>query len=403
METELRELRDSNEFLNILLDNINSAVMIADENLRIFRVNRSFLGLFDGTADQTVGKTYGQAMGCIHTHREGRACGETSHCETCLVRNSLIKAAMENIPADRVRIEKTFIINGRQQIKIFEFTTRRIHYQDRNMILMMFYDITEIERQRLELIAKQRQLDSDLEAAAGIQRSLLPVRLPKLAHFDFAWCFEPCKSIGGDIFNVMFLSETRVAVFMIDVCGHGVSAALVAVAVSQFFQNRNPFIANRMGVIPPDQVLNRLNRTFPFSRFDTFFTIVYLVINLTEASVEYSCAGHPPPILLRQDGDMTPLAAKGPVIGSDVAISYPREKIWLNPGEKLILYTDGILENQDAEGRLFGQKRFQEALAQRSSEGIQRMVDGVYQAAKQFSLDKGFEDDVSLLGIAYNP
>ncbi len=403
MENELRELKDSNEFLNILLDKINSAVMIADENLKIFKVNKSFLGLFEATADKALGKTYGQAIGCIHTHREKRACGETSRCKTCLVHNSLIKAASANIPADKVRFEETFFISGRLQRKIFEFTTRRIHYQSRNMILMMFYDITEIEQQRIELEKKQRQLDMDLEAAAGIQRSLLPNRLPKIKHFDFAWYFEPCASIGGDIFNVLFLNETHIAVFMIDVCGHGVSAALVAVAVSQFFQNRNLFIANRIGVIPPDQVLNRLNRTFPFSRFDTFFTIVYLVINLTDASVEYSCAGHPPPILLESTGELVPLDIKAPVIGSDITLPYPQKKLWLKLGDKLILYTDGILENRNPEGTLFGQKRFFDALKQHRTDTIQLLVDGVCKKIKRFGPDGTMEDDVSMLGISYDP
>lgn len=401
MAFNLQNLRESNEFLNQLLDNINSGVLIADENLKIYSFNNSFINMLHGDSPTVFGKTFGQAMGCIHTYNANKACGETPQCKVCPVRNALFKTARKGIPSDRVRFKEIFHVHGRPQQKVLEVTTRNIEYQGRKMVLMIFYDITELENQRHELEEKQRLINKDLEAAAGIQRSLLPNRLPTVPGFEFAWHFEPCKKVGGDFFNIIRLSPSHLAVYMIDICGHGVSAAFVSVAVSQFLQNWHTFNSDCSGVIPPANVLNRLNRAFPFERFDTFFTIVYTIIDLDNGTLSYSCAGHPPPLRLHSDGRQEELLERGPVIGTGTVEAYTQQTVKLKPGEKLLLYTDGILDNINENGAIFGRERFLECLKRHQQLSIQQIVSQVFRQVKEYSPSGKLEDDVSIIGIEF--
>lgn len=100
----------------------------------------------------------------------------------------------------------------------------------------------EIIRVNQELIKKQKYLDEDLKAAAGIQKSLLPQKLPETDNFDFAWEFLPCDLIGGDIFNVFLLDDNHLGVYMLDVSGHGVPSAMVTVSVSQILQPHSGYM-----------------------------------------------------------------------------------------------------------------------------------------------------------------
>ncbi len=112
MPTGVQDLKESVEFLNLLLDNINSAVLIADENLQIHHFNNSFLKLFANALDSDPNGAFGQMAGCVYAVKENKPCGETSQCRYCVLRKSLIETLLEKIPADRERFERTFYQNG---------------------------------------------------------------------------------------------------------------------------------------------------------------------------------------------------------------------------------------------------------------------------------------------------
>ena len=98
-------------------------------------------------------------------------------------------------------------------------------------------EIEERKRAEYELKKKQRQIEKDLEVAAKIQKSLIPAFSPNLGTIRIAWLFEPCVQVGGDIFNFYYPNENQISFYMLDACGHGVSAALIAAAASQFLHN----------------------------------------------------------------------------------------------------------------------------------------------------------------------
>ncbi len=269
------------------------------------------------------------------------------------------------------------------------------------MALVIFYDITDLEMQRVELEQKNALIEKDLDAAAGIQKSLLPEIFPDFPNLEFAWRFVPCSKVGGDIFNMIYIDDHTVAVYMIDVCGHGVSAAFLAVAVSQFLRNRDVFLAGKIGVISPREVLHRLSRTFTFERFDSFFTIFYALIDTRKKTLTYSCGGHPPALRVGLTGDPKELGGCGPAIGFEADARFEQHTLRLRDGDKIFLFTDGIYESESPTGERFGLDRLHRVLSKSPDEPVRKMVDRAFEAADRHAAESDPEDDISILGIGF--
>ena len=401
MKLDLEDLKESNEFLHLLLDNINTAVLIADKNLQIHQFNNSFLNLFDNAAQGTLAQAFGEATGCVNAVLENKSCGETSHCADCVLRRSLIQSLVDSEPVDRQPLNRIFYVNGKPTPKHLQFSTRRIAFQGKEMFLVIIHDVTEIEAQKIELQNKQKLLETDLRAAAAIQKSLLPSASPNVDNIKIAWKFEPCEQIGGDIFNVHSVDERRVAFYMLDVCGHGVPAALISVTVSQFLNTEGGLYGNNCELLSPEAVMNKLDGAFPFERFNSYFSIIGMTIDINEGILTYSCAGHPSPILLRSGGALKVLGYRGPIIGSGWGQSYDQETIRLQPGDKIFLYTDGLIENRNRKGEDFGKERLYDALNKNRELPVSKILDTVYSEIKHFYRGAKPDDDISIMGVEY--
>ena len=257
-----------------------------------------------------------------------------------------------------------------------------------------------------DLLEKQRLIDEDLKAAAEIQRSLLPQEYPNVDIMDVAWKFMPCQSIGGDIFNLIRLDEDNWGIYMVDVSGHGVPSALVAVSVTQMMHSSKSVILKRSidhpphyQIVAPPEVLDKLDREYPIERFDKFFTITYIVLNGQSKRILYSNAAHPPPVLLHPDGTLEFLDKGGTIIGMGGALPFEGGENQLRAGDKLFIYTDGIVEYQDEDGNFYGEDRFFDEMKRLKDEPISSMIDGVIASAMNFGKNNEPQDDISLLGI----
>lgn len=398
MVLELKDLRESNEFLNAVIDNINSAVFIVDKDARIQQFNGAMERLFSKSEENLLGQLCGNAMGCAFAVKEDVLCGKSSYCEMCELRLSILRAFIDKVPTCKRKLVREFFIGGGPPVlKHFECTTRYIPYNGQEMILVIVDDITEGETQRLSLMEKQKRIDEDLRAAAGIQQTLLPQRLPSVNGLDIAWRFEPCELIGGDIFNVLQLDEDHLAFYLLDVSGHGAPAALVTVSVSQALAT----FRTGGSLMSPSQVCRALDELYPFERFHTFFTMIYVVMNVSRGYFDYCSAGHPPLAMLCRDGRIEWLNEGGTIIGMKGIVPFDEQRVHLESGDRIILYTDGVLEHRGSRGDLFGQERFEERLRELRDRPMDELVGKVLESVKEFGNNEPFEDDVSLLGIDY--
>jgi len=281
--------------------------------------------------------------------------------------------------------------------------------------LIARYAESELRLKRLnqELTLKQDRLEQDLIAAAEIQKSLLPANVNFGEILDVAWRFQPCDKIGGDIFNIIQLNDDHWAVYIIDVAGHGVPAAMVAVTVYQYFQPRSGNLMMGLDESPdnhqirqPAQVLEFLDREYPFERFNNFFTMNYVVLNVKSGTLTSSSAGHPPPIILREDGTLVQLQKGGRPIGTidlrlsaDEPIVYEQEEEQIGAGDKLVFYTDGVYEYQNDRSDFYGNKRFHEQLTALKDRSVVDLIEASFEALMTFGNNTAPKDDVSLLGI----
>ncbi len=259
-----------------------------------------------------------------------------------------------------------------------------------------------------DLRRKQKHLDEDLQAAGQIQKSLLPEGLPEIPELEFAWRFFPCEQVGGDVFNIHPLDENHVALFVLDVSGHGVPSAMVTVSVCQTLLPRTGSALKQpvadppyYRIISPSEVLSRLDGEYPFERFEKYFTMVYLVVNVRDGSVRYSRAGHPMPVVIRRRGGTELLEAGGPVIGVGGGMAFEEGRVTLAPGDRLFLFTDGITEYRHAKGETFGERRFFRELQHSRQSPLDAACQRVIRSMEVFGDGFRPQDDVTLLAMAY--
>ena len=278
------------------------------------------------------------------------------------------------------------------------------------------YSVAEKKLKQLnqDLLDKQKRLDEDLVAAAEIQKSLLPQKIDSVENLEVAWEFEPCEHMGGDIFNMFQLDDDHWGIYMLDVSGHGVQAAMVTVSVSQFLQpNSGHLLSRKSGksatayeLRSPAEVLVALDTEFPFERFNNFFTITYLIINTKTGELRYSNAGHPHSIVLRKNETLELLQKGGPAIGmGDLHLLSGKQNRFeeghpqMKPGDKLFVYTDGIVEYENLDGEFYGTDRFYEALKSIQGESVTDIVEHSIKSLMDFGNNAKPQDDITLLGL----
>ena len=259
-----------------------------------------------------------------------------------------------------------------------------------------------------ELRVVNARLESGLTAASAVQSSLLPEVSPKIHGVDFEWSYEACESLGGDMFNIFRLDERRVGMYVLDVSGHGPSAALQSVTLSHVL---TPFdqqggilkrISERSGryeVTSPVEVVRRLNREFPLiERSGQFFTFLYGILDVETRVVRYVKAGHPGPIVVSRDGVRCLEKGGGIPIGILPDAEYEEEQLELAPGDSLVFYTDGVLETLSAQREAFGLDRLIQSLSE-SGGGIVECLRALRLSLDAFGRGEPRRDDVTFVGL----
>ncbi len=223
-----------------------------------------------------------------------------------------------------------------------------------------------------------------------------------------AWRFVPCEQVGGDLFNLVRLTEDMVLAYILDVSGHGISSAMVTVSVTQSLSPHAGRIVRRsldkppyFHLLSPAEALRQLEQEYPLERFDKLFTISYLLINTRTGQVRYSSAGHPPPLLIRKDGTCRALTAGGSIIGTGCSGPFEEEEFTLGCGDRLFLYSDGVTEHCNQHDEMFGQERLFSKLAANRKRPLDPACNNLIEALKSHGQGTMFRDDVTLIGIEY--
>jgi sigma-B regulation protein RsbU (phosphoserine phosphatase) len=240
---------------------------------------------------------------------------------------------------------------------------------------------------------------SDLKDAFEIQSSLLPRTIPQIAGVEISCAWQPARTVSGDYFDVLVLSDTRIAFCLADVSGKGMSAALITANLQATLRAFAPDEPS------PARLCQRLNQalcaSLPTGRF---VTLVYGILDRRRMTLTYELAGHNPPILLRgplNNQEVILLQGTGPVLGILPIATFSDQTIHLQPGDRLLLSTDGVTEAFSPEGEEFGEDRLI-AAANRAAPTAHAIRTEVMAAVTTFA--KGnFHDDASLLIVQLQP
>jgi len=244
----------------------------------------------------------------------------------------------------------------------------------------------------------------DLNDAAKIQRALLPKSVPLLNGVNFAWVFNPCESLAGDIFNIVKFDEHRAGLYILDVAGHGVRAALKAMSVSQILQNPPDILSipdengcSRL-IRSPAEVVAKLNQAFPIDlKTCQFFTLIYGILDTKAGEFRFSSAGHPAAIHIpRQGAPYTP-QLKGMVIGVLPEAVYEEKCIKLAPGDRVYLYSDGVTETQSPDRQEFGLERLIACLEKQRDCPLNDTIETLMKELDAWRQTALIHDDISMM------
>jgi sigma-B regulation protein RsbU (phosphoserine phosphatase) len=246
-----------------------------------------------------------------------------------------------------------------------------------------------------------------LDAAARVQRALLPT-LSNPDGARFAWVYRPCEELAGDILNVFPLDRGLFGLHILDVSGHGVASALLSVTVSRLLSPvREPTslllrCADRTQeyrVVPPVEVAGQLNRRFFWDEeTEQFFTMIYGILDLEGSEFRYVSAGHPGPVYLPRGAPPSILSTSSLPIGVGQE-DFEQHSVRVHPGDRLYLYSDGIIEAMNPSGKLFGNEGLLDALEAGRASSLRDSLSVLIEAVEKWRGGLPQADDVSLLGV----
>jgi sigma-B regulation protein RsbU (phosphoserine phosphatase) len=258
---------------------------------------------------------------------------------------------------------------------------------------------TRIDRMNEELTETYRQIDSDVREAARYLQSLLPPRITD-GKIKTDWRFLPCRKLGGDAFEYFWLDEDRFAIYVLDVCGHGVKAALYS---STIFNTIRTGRSRNFELASPGHVLRELNELFAMDYYDSmYFTIWYGVYDQEKRQLHYASAGHPPALLWNDAAEaeerLQQLSTPSACIGLSQDLSYEASSVNVAPSSQLILYTDGVYELIRDDGTLWTREEFLELIRHQLGTSV-FSLDWFLTYAKDLQGKRNFMDDFTLLQV----
>jgi serine phosphatase RsbU (regulator of sigma subunit) len=269
-----------------------------------------------------------------------------------------------------------------------------------------------LEEQQRELNLKNAQIQTDLRMSRELQQALLPVHYPTFppeaessaSSLKFYHSYHPLGIVGGDFFHVRQLSDFIAGIFIADVMGHGVPAALITAMLRALLEKCG------QEAMDPGQLLAEVNsettKILAQIYNETMFaTALYLVVDAEHGTIRYATAGHPSPIHVRNRLGLVETMEHpdpGTILGVFENAIFPVHEMTVEPEDWILLFTDGIFEFEDVQGLEFGLERLKDAIKEGVNRPIAEAVENLLINVRNYSKNNGFSDDVCLLAVDIN-
>jgi sigma-B regulation protein RsbU (phosphoserine phosphatase) len=266
-----------------------------------------------------------------------------------------------------------------------------------------------VQERTRELREKNAVMEEDLQMARELQMTFLPNQFPTLPRgavqaasaVKFSSIFHPTSSVSGDYYNVVRVSDTAVGIFICDVMGHGVRAALVT-AIMRTLEEQLSDLADDPGALLTKMnhslrgILGQLGATL-------FTTACYVVVDVATARLTFANAAHPSPLLLRAATDevlpITTPTASGPALGLFDGVQYHTHELEVEVGDSILVFTDGLYKVENPCADAFSVDSLREAIQQRAGLPLAKLMQDIFSEIETFAEGEAFPDDVCLVGM----
>jgi serine phosphatase RsbU (regulator of sigma subunit) len=260
-------------------------------------------------------------------------------------------------------------------------------------------ELRNMERMGRRLNHHFNELDQEMRLASRLQHDFLPQHLPAVGKARFATLYRPASWVSGDIYDVFRLDESRVGFYVGDAVGHGVAAGLLTVFIKRSIWTKNVY-GRDYDIITPGQTLAALNDSLLAQHLPNsqFVTACYCLLDTATLDLSFARGGHPYPLHVSSDGTLNELTTSGGLLGLFADETFPERTIRLAPGDKVVLYSDGveILFNEEANGH-GGDARFRDALRRHARLSAQELIERLTETldSEAGSLNPG--DDLTVI------
>ena len=265
-----------------------------------------------------------------------------------------------------------------------------------------------LERQVKKLESANRTMHQSLQAASRVQQALLPANLMDYGGTSVCTRYIPSEHLAGDGLGCGLVNHDTLAFYVLDVSGHGVPSALLSVTMMQEMslqRTGNEFLHdpdNPGCPLPPAQVLERLNQLHDMNRDGGHYsTLCYGTLGLNDGKLTLSCAGHPGPLLARADGSVESLDMPGVPIGMGLPSAYTNVDRLLEPGDRLLIFTDGLNEAMSPTREEFGHQRVLDCTEEGLGMDVFDSLDLLIRRIAAWTQTQTLNDDLSLMCLEY--
>ena len=250
-------------------------------------------------------------------------------------------------------------------------------------------------RRAAELAMKQRdELAAEIQLGAEVQQSILPRSIPKIAGFEFAARMQPAKAIAGDYYGFIELSDRETAIVIADVSGKGVAAGLLMPSIEVALQ-----MEARKAPGTGDLLHTFNNVVHQVTGGRRFISLFYGKLCHESQTLQYTNAGHNPPLLIRPGKDSIQLAEGGPVLGVLPNADYRSDTVSLHEGDVLVFFTDGVVETENAEGEEYSANRLANLVRSKLDLDPNQLIDEIFASVADFSGGAAQFDDMTVAVI----
>ncbi len=322
---------------------------------------------------------------------------ETNHNETLFeIEEEIIKKNLE-ICTDEAHINNPLIKDlsnlTNDYKKLYRQSKKLIKLSD-NLQKNLSLANLELEEKNNLLDARNKEIERDLALARQIQQNLIPRKLPKIPGLEIEAFYKPMDLVGGDFYDFLLTKEKGMGVLISDVSGHGLPAAFITSML------KIAFTMLHKDIHTPKEFLTNLNDYLYNKTANNYVTAAYNYFPPNTNTMVYTNAGHPSPLIYRRKEDkMIELNAKGSIIGMLNIKKYEEHKIELLEGDRILFYTDGLIEATNEKDEIFGDRKLQEFIKNNIKIPLKKFVSNLYETVNIFKGEKNFEDDIAVIAL----